>query len=80
MNNSIIDNPKIMLLSEFIRECEERLGNKYNKIIYDIRNLIILDNDQIEYIKTLDDESKQNIMLEFRNITIILNQLLDSLE
>ncbi len=78
MNNRYIDNPKIMQDSEFIRECEERLGNKYNKIIYDIRNLRILDNDQIEYIKSLDCESKQNIILEFRKITIILNQLLDT--
>jgi len=78
MNNRYIDNPKIMQDSEFIREYEERLGNKYNKIIYDIRNLIILDNDQIEYINSLDGESKQKIIIEFRNITIILHQLLDT--
>lgn len=47
MNNSSINKPQIMQYSEYIRECEERLGNKYNKIIYDIRNLIILDDDQL---------------------------------
>lgn len=47
----------------------------YQMIIDDIRNLRKLNEHQLNFIKDLDDESKQQIFLEFNNLFDVIQSL-----
>ena len=49
----------------------------YNMVLDDIRNFRKLNEYQLEYIKQLDDESKQNIFVEFNKLFDVIKDFVD---
>ena len=77
--------PKVHGLSNsfiIIPEYYQKSGEKilkidyYEMIIDDIRNCRKLNDHQLNFIKNLDDDSKQKLFLEFNKLFDIINSLL----
>jgi hypothetical protein len=72
LNNSFI------IIPEYYQKTGEKILkiDYYNMILDDIRNLRKLNKYQLEFIKNLDDDSKQKIFTEFNNLFDVINSLL----
>lgn len=49
---------------------------KYRKLLHDIRNMIKLTPENIDYMKTLEDEQKMEIILEYDKALQVMVQTL----
>jgi hypothetical protein len=49
---------------------------KFRKLIHDIRNMIKLTPENIDYMKTLEDEQKMEIILEYDKVLQTMVQTL----
>jgi hypothetical protein len=47
----------------------------YDMIIHDIRNLKTLNEYQLKFIKSLDNDMKQKLFEEFNNMIMLINQI-----
>ena len=72
LNNSFI------IVPQYYRKSGEKILkiDYYDMIVDDIRNLRKLNEHQLNFIKNLDDDSKQKLFLEFNNLFDVINSLL----
>lgn len=73
LNNSFI------IIPQYYHKSGEKILkiNYYDMILDDIRNLRKLNEHQLNFIKNLDDESKQKIFIEFNNLFDIIHSILN---
>jgi len=72
LNNSFI------IIPQYYQKSGEKILkiDYYEMIVDDIRNLRKLNEHQLNFIKNLDDDSKQKLFLEFNNLFDVINSLL----
>jgi hypothetical protein len=73
LNNSFI------IIPDYYKKPGEKIlkVDYYNMIIDDIRNCRKLNEYQLNFIKDLDDNSKQELFLEFNKLFDVIKELID---
>lgn len=68
-----------IIIPHYYQKCGEKIlkVNYYEMIIDDIRNCRKLNEFKLEFIKNLDNNSKQNLFLEFNKLFDIIETLLN---
>lgn len=73
-----LNNSFIIIPNYYMKSGEKILKvDYYDMILDDIRNCRKLNNNQLNFIKNLDDDSKQKLFIELNNLFDVIHDLLN---